>query len=175
MSYDPSKHLRRSTRLKEWDYSTNGMYFITACVQRRLCLFGSVIDGCMILNSAGEMVENIWQEIPQHYSGIDIDEYVIMPNHFYGIIVIDHDDVGAPPRGRPLVESTGIEPPSETGQAQGPAPTKKRLSLGDAVGRFETLTMNRYIQGVKPRIGSSSQGNYGNAVIMTALSGTKTN
>ena len=58
MPYNPNIHNRRSIRLKGYDYSQAGLYFITICVQNRKCLFGDVIAGKMILNDAGRMVEN---------------------------------------------------------------------------------------------------------------------
>jgi len=176
MKYDPKKHHRKSTRLQGWDYSHPGAYFVTVCVQHRLCLFGKVRDGEMIVNEAGNMVNRIWKEIPLHYEGIDIDEYIVMPNHVHGIIIIENDHVGAspcgrpmgdvdeeksdfshersvmaPPCGRPLEGMRDVNPNTETGQAQGPAPTGHRLTLGDIVGRFGTLTMTRYIKGVKTK------------------------
>ncbi len=136
MTYNPAIHHRRSIRLKGYDYSREGAYFITICTQNREFLFGEIVDGNMVLNDAGQMIETVWAEMPNYYKGIDIDIFQIMPNHFHGIIMI----VGATPRGCP----------DRTGQAQGPAPTNARaLSLPDAVHRFKTLTTKRYTDGVK--------------------------
>lgn len=96
MKYNPNKHHwtfdpaqgRRSIRLEGYDYSTPGAYFITLCVNKRLCLFSEIIDGKMELNSAGEMVDKIWKDIPKFYNGIQIEEHIVMPNHFHGIIII---------------------------------------------------------------------------------------
>ena len=88
---------RRSIRLRGYDYSQAGAYFITLCTQNRQCLFGEIVDGGMQLNAAGKMVQTVWDEIPAYYPGIDIDEFIIMPNHIHGIVTI----VGAAPRGRP--------------------------------------------------------------------------
>ena len=89
---------RRSIRLRGYDYSRAGAYFVTVCVQNRECLFGDVVDGKMILNDAGMMIQIVWNEIPAHYPGIEIDALVIMPNHTHGIVVI----VGAGPRACPV-------------------------------------------------------------------------
>jgi len=70
-------------------------YFITLCTQNRACLFGDIIKGKMVLNDAGIMVEKCWNEIPQHFANVILDEHAIMPNHFHGIIMIDCDIVGA--------------------------------------------------------------------------------
>ena len=84
---------RRSIRLKEYDYSQSGAYFITICAQVRECLFGEIVDWKIALNDAGKMVQAVWDDIPSHYAGIDTDAFIIMPNHIHAIIVI----VGAGP------------------------------------------------------------------------------
>ena len=95
--FDPKIHHRRSIRLQGYDYSQAGMYFITLCTQKRECLFGAIVDGHIQLNDAGRMVQTVWDEIPSHYSGADIDVFIAMPNHIHGIIAI----VGAGPRACP--------------------------------------------------------------------------
>lgn len=110
---------------------------MTICTQNRDYLFGNIIDGTMRLSEAGEMIQTVWDEIPGHYIGIDVDEFVIMPNHIHGIIFI----VGAGPCACPDADSP------TNGQPQGVAPT--RLSLSDVVHRFKTMTTKRYTDGVK--------------------------
>ena len=95
--FDPKIHHRRSIRLQGYDYSQAGMYFITLCTQKRECLLGEIVDGHIQLNDAGRMVQTVWDEIPSHYSGADIDVFIAMPNHIHGIIAI----VGAGPRACP--------------------------------------------------------------------------
>lgn len=95
------KSSRRSIRLKGYDYSRNGAYFITICLQNRECLFGTIKDGEMVLNGAGKMVQNIWDEISKYYVGIEIDIFQIMPNHIHGIIFI----VGAGPVPARIISS----------------------------------------------------------------------
>src|SRR6056297_3244370 len=97
MKYNSDIHHRRSIRLKEYDYSRAGAYFVTICTQNRECLFGGIVNGEMVSNDAGRMVQTVWDEIPLHYPGIEIDAFVVMPNHIHGIVVI----VGAAPCGRP--------------------------------------------------------------------------
>ncbi|WP_028298195.1 transposase [Olivibacter sitiensis] len=77
---------RRSIRLKGYDYSQAGLYFVTICVQNRRCLFGDVVDGEMVLNDAGNVAHGCWAEIPEHFPNVVLHEYVIMPNHLHGII-----------------------------------------------------------------------------------------
>ena len=80
--------------MKGYDYSQEGAYFITICTQDRVCLFGDIVDGKMWLNDKGQHVEKCWHEIPVHFPNVALDEFVIMPNHVHGILVID-DIVGA--------------------------------------------------------------------------------
>ena len=80
---------RRSVRLTGYDYSQAGAYFITTCVQDRMLLFGEVVDGEMRLNEYGEIVRREWERTGKIRQDVGIDAFVIMPNHFHGIIVID--------------------------------------------------------------------------------------
>lgn len=86
MGFNKKIHHRKSIRLRGYDYSQPGAYFITICTHQRQLLFGDIVDGVMMLNVAGAMVEKYWREIPQHYPGIELNEHVIMPNHFHGIV-----------------------------------------------------------------------------------------
>ncbi len=79
---------RRSIRLKEYDYSKAGLYFITICCQNGEHLFGEITEGKVLLNKAGKMVDRMWNEIPSDFSNAVLHEYVIMPNHLHGIIEI---------------------------------------------------------------------------------------
>ena len=88
MTYNPEIHHRRSIRLKRYDYSQAGAYFVTVCVKDHACLFGDVEQDEMNLNNAGNMVKTWWLSIPDKYKHVELDEYMIMPNHFHGIIKI---------------------------------------------------------------------------------------
>ena len=88
MSYDPERHHRRSIRLRNYDYSSAGAYFVTILIKDRECLLGEVVDGEMRLSEMGEVVRAIWESLPERYPGVELDESVIMPNHMHGIIVI---------------------------------------------------------------------------------------
>ncbi|MCC5916516.1 MAG: hypothetical protein JJU02_04225 [Cryomorphaceae bacterium] len=94
MAYDPNKHNRKSIRKKGYDYSQPGLYYITICVNRRgnpLRLpFGIIKNGEMKLNHVGEMVENEWLELPERFPNLKLHEFVVMPNHFHGIIEITY-------------------------------------------------------------------------------------
>jgi REP-associated tyrosine transposase len=144
--YDSTIHHRRSMRLRGYDYSRPGAYFVTICAHDQLNAFGKIVEGETLLNETGRMVQAIWMQMPNHYRGCEVGAFVVMPDHVHGIIFIT--GVGAGPRAWPG---------SEMGRAQGPALT---LSLGDLVQRFKSLTTTRYRQGPRPAAGRLWQRNY---------------
>lgn len=87
-TYNPKIHHRQSRRLKDYDYSQDGYYFVTICTENKIECFGEIINGKMILNEYGEIANQCWLEIPKHFSDASLDEYIIMPNHIHGIILI---------------------------------------------------------------------------------------
>jgi REP element-mobilizing transposase RayT len=89
MSYNPDIHHRHSIRLKDYDYSQAGAYFVTICAWQRECLFGEIVNGVMVLNDTGRIIESEWSGMPKHFTNINLDEYMIMPNHFHGILHIN--------------------------------------------------------------------------------------
>ena len=88
MPYNPTIHHRRSIRLKGYDYSQAGMYFVTICCQNHISRFGKIENGEMMLNEFGNIVNNEWQYLTTKYPHITLHEYIIMPNHFHGIVEI---------------------------------------------------------------------------------------
>ena len=110
-------------RLRGFDYRQNGAYFVTICAHNRVPLFGEIIDGEMRLNEAGQIVQATWDNLPKHYPNIELDAWVIMPNHVHGIIVlVDPHNVGA-----------GLKPaPTPAGQ--------KRHPLSEIVRGFKTFS-----------------------------------
>ena len=95
--YDPDVPNRRSIRLRDFDYTGGGVYFVTVCAWQRECLFGDVFDGGMRLNEFGMAVRDEWLRIPQIRTHVELDEFIVMPNHFHAILWIKNadDDVGA--------------------------------------------------------------------------------
>src|SRR5512140_3140591 len=83
MPYDPNKHHRRSIRLKGYDYSQAGAYFVTMCAQQRELLF--------VTDDAIDMIQRWWDKLPEKFPGVETDAFVIMPNHAHGIIVVEVD------------------------------------------------------------------------------------
>jgi len=100
-----NKYRIPSIRLPHWDYGWNGAYFITICTKNRACYFGALENGEMILSGIGRIALNFWKEIPNHFSFVVLDEFVIMPNHIHGIIIIDKRDNGKTNESTVLVET----------------------------------------------------------------------
>jgi putative transposase len=89
-----NKYRIESTRLKHWDYGWNASYFVTICTQNRICYFGNVVDGDMVLNDIGLIARDCWMAIPEHFPFVKLGNHVVMPNHVHGIVVIDKPDDG---------------------------------------------------------------------------------
>jgi putative transposase len=135
MPYNPEIHHRRSIRLRGYDYSQAGAYFITICINHRQPLLGAIADGIMYPNPAGEMVQTIWEELPFHYSNLELDIFVLMPNHIHGIIVLKS------------------------------LQTQPVMKLGEIIHRFKSFTTAKYRHAVnqeqwQPFIGRLWQRNY---------------
>ena len=122
-------HRRRSLRLSSHDYSEAGSYFVTIVTQGRLCLFGKVSDSDIELNEAGEMVSRVWNGLPDRFSNISVDDFIVIPNHIHGIV--DIYGVGA--------SLVGALSAKETGATTRVAPT-----LGEVIGAFKSLTTVEY-------------------------------
>jgi len=102
MKFNPDIHHRRSIRLKKYDYSANGTYFVTICTQDSAMLFGQVvgadsISAQVVLNNAGKMVETLYQETIHQFSGVTSVKHIVMPNHFHGVVVIGRADMESAP------------------------------------------------------------------------------
>ncbi|MFY9940929.1 MAG: transposase [Desulfobacterales bacterium] len=161
---------RQSIRLQGYDYSRAGAYAVTICTHNRDCLFGEITDGQMRLNDGGRTVEWVWGELPVRFDYIDLDEFVVMPNHVHGIFVIHR-------RGEPCVRpdivhdcKSGLHQPGQkhlgeykirpyngsgsTGdKTMGEHKVRPNGTLPDTVGRivqaFKSITTHKYITGVK--------------------------
>ena len=138
MQYNPETHRRRSIRLKNYDYTQAGFYFITLCVQGRESLFGEIVQDQMIFNAAGKMIEKEWQTLQKRFPHIVLHEYVAMPNHFHAIIEVDN-------------AAQDFQINTNNGQPQGIAPTvdHSKKSIGDMIGAFKSITTVEYIRGIK--------------------------
>ena len=148
-------------RLAGYDYALSGAYFITIVAHDRGCLFGDLMEGVVRLNMAGIMIEKWWMEVDHKFPTIEIDEYVVMPNHFHGIVLIKDpiaaepmradrvvaDLVGADLVGADLVGADLCVGPTYPGAHAG-APLQNP-KLYDVIQWFKTMTNNEYIRGVK--------------------------
>jgi len=89
--YNSEKHHRRSIRLKGYDYSLAGTYFVTICVKERKCVFGDVQNSNVVLSPIGEIVYQRWNEIPNNFNSVKLYVFIVMPNHLHGIVVMTND------------------------------------------------------------------------------------
>ena len=122
VKYDKETHHRRSIRLKDYNYSQVGAYFVTICTKDSECLFGDIVEKENKLNEYGQIVVDCWGWLSNQYSYVDLDEWIIMPNHLHGIVVINDECRGG----------------SRT------APTHK--PLGRLIGAFKTVSTKQINQ-----------------------------
>lgn len=141
---------RKLNRLKGYDYSRNGWYFVTICAKERECLFGNIVVGTgfkpvptlrtgfkpvptsvptfgrpeMVLNETGKIVVECWQDLPNHYPNCRLDEFVVMPNHLHGIVVIDCDSATV---------GTGFKP----------VPTTATVTLSEIIRGLKTFSARK--------------------------------
>ena len=92
MTLYKNKYRIESTRLKDWDYSRDGYYFVTICTQDKKCFFGDVIDEKVRLSAIGEIVADEWQKTAQIRKNVSLDTWIIMPNHLHGIVIINNNN-----------------------------------------------------------------------------------
>ncbi|MBK8700484.1 MAG: hypothetical protein IPN29_13520 [Saprospiraceae bacterium] len=93
--YNPQIHHRRSMRLKDYDYSSPGYYFITICCQNKRHVFGKIENGCMILNEFGKIADEEWKKLPERFPNMNLDVFQIMPDHMHAIIALGTTARGA--------------------------------------------------------------------------------
>ena len=106
--------------MEGYDYALPGAYFVTICVKNRACIFGNIREDGMVYSPLGQIASDTWRKLPLHYQHIGVDEFIVMPNHFHGIVIIN--DVGA-----------GFKP----------APTRSRHNLSEIVRGFKTYSSRR--------------------------------
>lgn len=139
MDENRKRLVRKSIRLRDYDYAQVGAYFVTIVTQGRACLLGDVVNGEMHLSDAGRMIERWWLELNRKFPAVDTDIFVIMPNHFHGIVVISDTIVGADLCVGLLSAKTHAD--QEGAHIGAPLPK--------IVQWFKTMTTNGYIAGVK--------------------------
>ena len=155
MQFDPRIHYRHSVRLQGYDYSQSGVYYITIVTFRRECLFGGIRDGGMQLSGMGHIADENWRAIPAHFPNAELGEFVIMPNHLHGIIIVGATQWVAPPRdAKPPIDSIAVAPTQVipiTGDSKTIASSQtkpngpKRGSIGAIIGAYK-MSVTRRIQ-----------------------------
>lgn len=128
MSFDPDIHHRLSRRLHGYDYRGAGAYFLTICAFQRECLFGEVVEGEVRLTRYGEIVREEWGKTPMLRPDVDLDAFVVMPNHFHAVIFILHGD-----------DAHDVRPATEY---ESPL-RRKSGSLGSIVAGFKSAATKR--------------------------------
>lgn len=126
--------------MKGYDYSNPGIYFITICTMNRECLLGKIHKGKMILSAAGEITKCEWQSTPQVRPAIELDAFVIMPNHLHGIIIL-HARRGDP-AGRPG-SVVPLDLSIEHRTSSGDTPTLEAATIGSIVGQFKSISTKK--------------------------------
>jgi REP element-mobilizing transposase RayT len=143
MSYNPKLHHRRSIRLRGYDYSQQGAYFITLCLQNRRHLFGRVHNKTMLLSAMGQIAHQHWVQLTERWPHLELGEFQVMPNHFHGVLIVGVP-VGVPlagtqtpdadPAGEPLAGSQERAPARGAPTAATGAPT-----IGEIIGAYKSL------------------------------------
>ncbi len=139
MPYDPKVHHRRSIRLPGYDYSQPGEYSVTICTENKEHLFGQVVEGEMHRNAFGDHVAVCWKWLACQYPYVELDEWIVMPNHLHGIIVITDCRGGS----RSDRDRSRTAPTLGAVDESPNAPTKRK-PLGRLVGAFKTVSTERF-------------------------------
>lgn len=144
MTFDPNKHHRRSIRLRDYDYSKAGAYFITVRAKSRENIFGAVTNREMVMNEYGKIVEDVWLSCGRAYPFVDVDTYIVMPDHFHGIVLIGEDIVGA-------IHELPLQ---KMRQKQMPRWYRRKMTLPMVIGRFKMVSA-RSINRLRGRSGTA--------------------
>jgi REP element-mobilizing transposase RayT len=147
-----NKYRIPSARLRNWNYGSNALYFVTICTQDREHYFGEIEDDKMILSETGKMAQEYWMEIPLHFPFVELDEFVIMPNHVHGIIVIDKPVDGGRDDDGTVETQNFASLPGTTGNKFGPQ-SKNLASIvrGFKIGVTKFARSNGLIFSWQPR------------------------
>ena len=149
MKYDPKRRRSESIRLKGYDYSQPGAYFVTICSYNRIPIFGHVVDGEMHLNEYGKVVDEFWDNVALHFPNVEIDVSVVMPNHVHAVIVIKDTGEGTSPlqKNRPTL--------GQKDAGEGTSPLQKNRST---LGQKDKGEGTSPLQGNRPVLGQRDKG-----------------
>ena len=138
--YDPLIHHRRSIRLKGFDYTQPGAYFVTLVTKNRETLFGEIAEGDVRLNTYGQVIHTFWQRLPTTFPSIALDVWIVMPNHLHGILWILRQDGETGETWQKFADlDARIIPDQNSDHPKGTQPG----SLGAIVGNFKLTTARR--------------------------------
>ena len=151
--YDPKIHHRRSIRLRGYDYTSPGMYYVTVCTADRRCVFGEIVDGQMHRNEWGDIAHEEWYRTAKLRPEVELDAFVVMPNHLHGIIKIGAIPRTGDPSGRPYLpgrphDDNELPPGRPSGSpvrtaARRPAHGPEAGSIGAIVGQVKSVVRKR--------------------------------
>ena len=134
MTLFKGKYRVETARLRGWDYGAHAWYFVTICTHNRACYFGDAFNGSVVLSAIGKMVDQFWRAIPDHFPDADIDDFVVMPNHVHGIVIIGRKHRYSPTVGPQI----SLQPPGSKAIERGSLPAVVR-SFKSAVSRWCAL------------------------------------
>jgi len=171
MPYNPTIHHRRSIRLKNHDYAQAGLYFVTICCKDKICRFGKIENGAMVLNDFGKIANDEWMKLPERYPNMFLDVFQIMPNHVHGIIALGNQTitVGATlavaQNIDAVAQNTNVGNDNKSTDAYGAtarvAPTT--ATIGAIIGAYKSVVTNKCLEIHKLRneyLGELWQHNY---------------
>jgi REP element-mobilizing transposase RayT len=167
--YDPDIHHRHSIRLKEYDYSLEGLYFVTLCCQDMKYRFGKIKNGEMVRNDFGKIAYDEWMKLPERYSCVVLDVFQIMPNHSHFIIALDEGTLNT----KWETVGAGLAPARATARVAPTTAQNDRLTLGTVIGAYKSLVSNKCLSLYKSQniiMGQFWQRNYYEHVIRDAQS-----
>ena len=101
---------RRPLRIKGYDYTSPGAYFVTICARQRRCVFGDVLADAIVLSRLGQIVHDTWREVPLRFPNVELDEFVVMPNHLHGLLLIKRHPVAGAQHPAPAVWAGVLRP-----------------------------------------------------------------
>ena len=162
VKYNPEKHHRRSLRLKGFDYSRSGMYFITICCQDHEHRFGYIENQIMVLNQFGIITQNEWYKLPDRFQNLQLGAFQVMPNHIHAIVILNGPIAGA---------ILAVAPDANVGAGASPAPTKVLIAnptVGNIIGAYKSLVANECLKLFKSKnekMGKLWQRNYYERII----------
>ena len=158
---------RRTIRLQNYDYSQPGFYFVTICTSKKKRMFGEIVNDEMHPNEVGKVIQSTWNTLPERFPCVELDEYIIMPNHIHGVIVIEETSISAPrvshssnvpERFKRYMHANSAPPPHPVGRDKpGPYDDASRLhhasalpALGEIVRTFKAVSTHDIRLSEKP-------------------------